>query len=67
MTHYVSELSKNQKQMIGAFLISVQWNCYKSLDSLEKPLNWLLYNRYLTKHLKAIIQRCEYLFLACIC
>ncbi|XP_065063657.1 phospholipase ABHD3-like [Rhopilema esculentum] len=57
MTHYVSELNKNQKQMIGAFLISVQWNCYKSLDSLEKPFNWLLYNRYLTKHLKAIIQR----------
>ena len=58
MTHFVSELGEDCRQMVGAFLVSVQWNCYKSLDSLDRPLNWLLYNRYLLKHLKAIIQKC---------
>lgn len=61
MSHYISEVGEESKQLIGGFLVSVQWNCYKSLDSLDKPLNWLLYNRYLLKHLKAIIKRYSHL------
>lgn len=33
---------------MAGFTISVPWDAQKSSDSMEEPLNWLLFNRHLT-------------------
>uniref|UniRef100_A0A8D0L5W7 Phospholipase ABHD3 n=1 Tax=Sphenodon punctatus TaxID=8508 RepID=A0A8D0L5W7_SPHPU len=43
--------------LMAAAIFSAGWNVFESADSLEKPLNWLLFNYYLTTCLKASISR----------
>jgi len=57
MSHWLAQVGDTQSQMIGAFIISVPWNCFHSTNSLEKPLNWLLFNRHLTQKLLKMLQR----------
>ena len=57
MSHWLAEVGNTQSQVIGAFIISVPWNCFHSTNSLEKPLNWLLFNRHLTQKLLKMLQR----------
>uniref|UniRef100_A0A3Q3WRT8 Phospholipase ABHD3 n=1 Tax=Mola mola TaxID=94237 RepID=A0A3Q3WRT8_MOLML len=43
--------------MVAGLTISVPWNAHKSSDSMEEPLNWLLFNKYLTRGLcRAVIR-----------
>ena len=57
MSHWLAQVGKTQSQMVGAFIVSVPWNSFQSTISLEKPLNWLLFNRHLTQKLLTMLQR----------
>eukprot|EP00794_Sanderia_malayensis_P012232 gene12232-13493_t len=62
MTHYLAELADGPTQMVGAFIISVPWNCFSSSVSLEKPINWLLFNRHLTQKLLGLVDQNLHVF-----
>eukprot|EP00112_Aurelia_sp_Birch-Aquarium-sp1_P007220 Seg1786.5 transcript_id=Seg1786.5/GoldUCD/mRNA.D3Y31 product="Phospholipase ABHD3" protein_id=Seg1786.5/GoldUCD/D3Y31 len=57
MSHWLAQVGKTQSQMVGAFIVSVPWNSFQSTLSLEKPLNWLLFNRHLTQKLLTMLNR----------
>lgn len=43
--------------MVAGLTISVPWDALKSSNSMEEPLNWLLFNKYLTNGLcRAVIR-----------
>ncbi|XP_070603720.1 phospholipase ABHD3 [Erythrolamprus reginae] len=46
----------------AAAVFSAGWNAFESADSLEKPVNWLLFNYYLTSCLKSSITRHRQVF-----
>ena len=56
-SHYMIEaagqITKNVK---AAMVVSVPWDTTSSTASLEKPLNWFLYNRYLTNGLTELVK-----------
>ncbi|XP_041814138.1 phospholipase ABHD3-like isoform X2 [Chelmon rostratus] len=43
--------------MVAGFTISVPWDALKSSVSMEEPLNWLLFNTYLTRGLQDAVIR----------
>ncbi|XP_024062276.2 phospholipase ABHD3 isoform X1 [Terrapene carolina triunguis] len=43
--------------LMAAAIFSAGWNVFESAESLEKPLNWLLFNYYLTTCLQSSISR----------
>ncbi|XP_036941590.1 phospholipase ABHD3-like isoform X1 [Acanthopagrus latus] len=43
--------------MVAGLTISVPWDAQKSSDSMEEPLNWLLFNSYLTRGLRRAVAR----------
>uniref|UniRef100_A0A3P9LLV9 Abhydrolase domain containing 1 n=1 Tax=Oryzias latipes TaxID=8090 RepID=A0A3P9LLV9_ORYLA len=43
--------------MVAGITISVAWDAIVSSNSLEKPLNWLLFNTYLTYGLRRAVSR----------
>lgn len=43
--------------MVAGFTISVPWDAMKSSASMEEPLNWLLFNKYLTNGLCRAVTR----------
>ncbi|KAL6096091.1 abhd1 [Pungitius sinensis] len=43
--------------MVAGITISAPWNALKSAASMEEPLNWLLFNRYLTAGLCSAVTR----------
>lgn len=45
--------------MVAGFTISVPWDALKSSVSMEEPLNWLLFNTYLTRGLQDAVIRSE--------
>ncbi|XP_034982344.1 phospholipase ABHD3 [Zootoca vivipara] len=46
----------------AAAIFSAGWNVFESADSLEKPVNWLLFNYYLTSCLQSSIIRHREMF-----
>ena len=52
-------LAKDQtaKPVIAAFVSSVGWDISKSMESLEQPVNQLLYNRHCTRRLQKMFKR----------
>ena len=57
LTHFLAQIGNSQTQMVGAFVLSVPWNCFSSSNSLEEPLNWLLFNRHLTQKLLKMVRK----------
>ncbi|XP_010771630.1 phospholipase ABHD3-like isoform X2 [Gymnodraco acuticeps] len=48
---------RTESGMVAGFTISVPWNALKSAASMEEPLNWLLFNKYLTNGLCQAVTR----------
>ncbi|KAF7246325.1 Phospholipase ABHD3, partial [Varanus komodoensis] len=66
---YLSMLLLNYLGKIGretplkaAAIFSAGWNAFESADSLEKPVNWLLFNYYLTTCLRSSVTRHQKMF-----
>ncbi|XP_063779644.1 phospholipase ABHD3 isoform X1 [Pseudophryne corroboree] len=55
----VNYLGKTGRQtpLLGAAVFSTCWEVFESAFSLEKPLNWILFNYYLTSCLQASVMR----------
>ncbi|KAM4529175.1 phospholipase ABHD3-like isoform 2-T2 [Fundulus diaphanus] len=43
--------------MVAGITISVAWDALRSSDSMEEPLNWLLFNKHLTNGLRQKVTR----------
>ena len=58
LTNYLSKLGPHNRDvgLIGAMTVSVPWDIFKSTESLEEPLNYLLFNRHLTNLLHGIFK-----------
>lgn len=50
---------RTESGMVAGFTISVPWNALKSAASMEEPLNWLLFNKYLTNGLCQAVTRSD--------
>uniref|UniRef100_A0A8C0G9U2 Phospholipase ABHD3 n=1 Tax=Chelonoidis abingdonii TaxID=106734 RepID=A0A8C0G9U2_CHEAB len=49
--------SGQETPLMAAAIFSAGWNVFESAESLEKPLNWFLFNYYLTTCLQSSISR----------
>lgn len=48
---------RSHSGMVAGITISVPWDAVKSSASMEEPLNWLLFNKYLTSGLCRVVTR----------
>ncbi|GLD59846.1 phospholipase ABHD3-like protein [Lates japonicus] len=48
---------RTESGLVAGFTISVPWDAQKSSDSMEEPLNWLLFNKHLTTNLCRAVAR----------
>ncbi|XP_047430276.1 phospholipase ABHD3-like isoform X2 [Mugil cephalus] len=48
---------RTESGLVAGITISTAWDAMKSSDSLEEPLNWLLFNKYLTNGLCRSVTR----------
>lgn len=48
---------RTESGMVAGITISVAWDALKSSDSMEEPLNWLLFNKHLTSGLRQKVSR----------
>ncbi|XP_074057628.1 phospholipase ABHD3 [Macrotis lagotis] len=48
--------------LMAAATFSVGWNTFACAESLEKPLNWLLFNYYLTTCLQSSVNKHRHMF-----
>lgn len=58
LLNYLGRKGK-ESGMVAGLTISVPWDAQKSSDSMEEPLNWLLFNKYLTYGLCRCVMRSE--------
>ncbi|XP_064291066.1 phospholipase ABHD3 [Passer domesticus] len=56
LLNYLGKTGRDTPLMAAA-IFSAGWNVFESIESLEKPLNWLLFNYYLTTCLQSSISR----------
>ncbi|NXD64413.1 ABHD3 Phospholipase, partial [Eolophus roseicapillus] len=56
LLNYLGKTGRDTPLMAAA-IFSAGWNVFESVESLEKPLNWLLFNYYLTTCLQSSISR----------
>nr|XP_020503068.1 phospholipase ABHD3-like isoform X2 [Labrus bergylta] len=56
LLNYLSR-KRTESGMVAGLTISVPWDAQKSSDSMEEPLNWLLFNKYLTNGLCRAVTR----------
>ncbi|KAG7461097.1 hypothetical protein MATL_G00206320 [Megalops atlanticus] len=47
----------NEAELLAGLTLSVSWDTLESCASLERPINWLLFNRHLTGNLCRAINR----------
>lgn len=58
LTHYLLKAGKNlHENIVGALAVSTPWCAFGTSNSLEKPINRLLYNRTIVNQLKNIIKK----------
>lgn len=48
---------RTEAGMVAGITISAPFDALKSSDSMEEPLNWLLFNKYLTRGLCGAVTR----------
>lgn len=56
LLNYLGQTGR-ETPLMAAAIFSAGWNVFESAESLEKPLNWLLFNYYLTTCLQSSINR----------
>ena len=56
---------RSESGLVAGFTVSVPWDAQKSSVSMEEPLNWLLFNKYLTSVLCGLITRSDRLWVIC--
>lgn len=61
LTNFLCKMGEEGKRdiddvIVGAAVISTPWDLFKSSNSLEQPLNHLLFNRHLTKLLQNVLK-----------
>uniref|UniRef100_A0A8C3IW98 Phospholipase ABHD3 n=1 Tax=Chrysemys picta bellii TaxID=8478 RepID=A0A8C3IW98_CHRPI len=56
LLNYLGQTGR-ETPLMAAAIFSAGWNVFESAESLEKPLNWLLFNYYLTTCLQSSISR----------
>ncbi|XP_063079011.1 phospholipase ABHD3-like isoform X2 [Engraulis encrasicolus] len=56
LLNYLARMGK-EAGLVGGMVMSVSWNTLESSQSLEQPINWLLFNRHLTRNLCRAIQK----------
>ncbi|XP_070534816.1 phospholipase ABHD3-like [Ptychodera flava] len=59
--HYVANSGKDCK-LQAAMVISTVWNVFKTTESLESPMNYLVFNLFLTSSLNKLIQKHRNMF-----
>ncbi|OQV25310.1 Phospholipase ABHD3 [Hypsibius exemplaris] len=59
LTNYLARcgLANEHSQLLAVMTVSVAWNFFESAKALEEPLNWLLFNRMLTRALCDAVQK----------
>jgi len=50
---------RTESGMVAGITISVAWDALKSTNSMEEPINWLLFNKYLTRGLCRAVTRSD--------
>ncbi|XP_026555100.1 phospholipase ABHD3 isoform X1 [Pseudonaja textilis] len=61
LLNYLGKTGK-KTPLKAALVFSAGWNAFESANSLEKPVNWLLFNYYLTSCLKSSVTRHRQVF-----
>ncbi|XP_066481097.1 phospholipase ABHD3 [Tiliqua scincoides] len=61
LLNYLGKTGK-ETPLKAAAIFSAGWNVFESADSLEKPVNWLLFNYYLTTCLRSSVTRHRQMF-----
>lgn len=56
LLNYLGKTGKDTP-LKAAVIFSAGWNAFESADSLEKTVNWLLFNYYLTTCLQSSVTR----------
>ncbi|XP_041360442.1 phospholipase ABHD3-like [Gigantopelta aegis] len=59
--NYISSMGPNCK-LVAAMCISVSWNVFESTLSLEKPINYFLFNKMLARLLTSAVHRNIHLY-----
>ncbi|XP_038051331.1 phospholipase ABHD3-like [Patiria miniata] len=54
--NYLAKVGENTP-LVAAMTVSVAWNTFVSTESLEKPVNSILFNRFLAKELTKVLAR----------
>uniref|UniRef100_A0A8D2J7X9 Phospholipase ABHD3 n=1 Tax=Varanus komodoensis TaxID=61221 RepID=A0A8D2J7X9_VARKO len=54
LLNYLGKIGR-ETPLKAAAIFSAGWNAFESADSLEKPVNWLLFNYYLTTCLRSSV------------
>lgn len=50
---------RTESGLVAGITISVPWDTMKSAASMEEPLNWLLFNKFLTRGLCSAVTRSD--------
>lgn len=56
LLNYLGKIG-SKTPLMAAATFSVGWNTFACSESLEKPLNWLLFNYYLTTCLQSSVKK----------
>ena len=57
LTNYLSTLGKPKANIVAALLVSVPYDSMLTTKSLEQPINWLFYNRFILNRLKELVSK----------
>lgn len=57
LSNYLVKMRQSKSTgLLAAMTVSVPWNTFKSSESLEEPVNWFMFNLYLTKCLHSLVR-----------
>jgi predicted alpha/beta-fold hydrolase len=57
LVQHLTNRHEEDSGLKAVITFSSPWDSFATSDSLERPVNWFLYNRYLTKVLIQFVER----------